>query len=102
MSENTTCPYSPDDCPNILKSQSKIDLLSQKIDLSQKHNDEKFSEILSSLNDIKTFLNEGLEKKIDERVEAALNKYQAKILRWIVMTLLGSGGLSAIIAFLVK
>ena len=101
MSENITCPYE-DNCPNVLKSENKIDLLSQKIDLQNQHMNDKLDEVISDVREIKLFLNEGLDKRIDSRINIALDKAQAKMFRWCLGALLGSGGLSALIAFLIK
>ena len=95
------CPYG-NDCPQIINNKNSIELLTQKIELQNTYMCEKMDSMASDVKEIKTFLNEKLDEKIDSRVEEALNKYQAKILRWIIATLLGSGGLSALIAVLIK
>lgn len=101
MSENITCPYE-DNCPNVLKSENKIDLLSQKIDLQNQHMNDKLDEVISDVREIKLFLNEGLDKRIDSRINIAMDKAQAKMLRWCLGALLGSGGLSALLTLLLK
>ena len=95
------CPYN-DNCPQVLTNKNSIELITQKIELQNTYICEKMDSMASDIREVKNFLNEKLDEKIDARVEEALNKYQAKILRWIVCTLLGSGGLSAIIALLIK
>lgn len=101
MSETMNCPYG-DNCPQVLANKNTIELITQKIELQNTYLCEKMDSMASDIKEVKNFLNEKLDEKIDARVEEALNKYQAKILRWIVCTLLGSGGLSAVIAFLIK
>ena len=101
MSENTLCPYG-DSCPTVISNQNKIDLLSQKIELQSEHTNSKLQEVCDDLKEIKNFLNEKLDEKIDSRVKIALDAYQAKVLRWLIVTLLGSGGLSALLAFIIK
>ena len=95
------CPYG-DNCPQTITNQTKLDMLAQKIELQNSYTNEKLDEVCGDLKEIKDFLNKGLEAKIDERVQIALDKYQAKMFRWCLTALLGSGGLSAIIAFLIK
>ena len=95
------CPYG-DSCPAVLSNQNKIDLLTQKIDIQSQHTNEKLDEMCSDVKEIKVFLNERLDDKIDERVAMAMDKYQARIFRWIIATLLSSGGLSAILTLILS
>ena len=103
MSENKTiqCPFG-DSCPQTLTNQSKLDLLAQKIELQNTHTNQKLDEVCGDLKEIKTFLNEKLDEKIDERVAIALDKVQARMFRWLIVTLLGSGGLSTLLTLLLK
>lgn len=95
------CPYN-ESCPAVLSNQNKIDLLTQKIEMQNQHTIEKLDEMCSDVKDIKIFLNEKLDTRIDERISVAMDKYQARIFRWIIATLVGSGGLSAVLTLLLK
>ena len=101
MSESIQCPFG-DSCPQTLTNQSKLDLLAQKIELQNSHTNQKLDEVCGDLKEIKTFLNEKLDEKIDSRVKIALDAYQAKVLRWLVVTLLSSGGLSAVLTLILS
>lgn len=102
MNEITQCPYNGESCPAVLSNQNKIDLLTQKIELQNEHANEKLDEMCSNVKEIKEFLNKELDKKIDERITMALDKYQARVFRWIIATLMGSGGLSAVLTLILK
>lgn len=101
MSETISCPYG-DNCPQVITNRNSIELLAQKIDLQNQHINEKMDSMAGDVREMKNFLSEKLDEKIDERIKTALDAYQAKILRWIVCTLLGSGGLSALLTLLLK
>lgn len=102
MNENTQCPYNGENCPAVLSNQNKIDLLTQKIELQNQHTNEKLDEMCSNVKEIKDFLNKELDKKIDERVQVQMDRFHAKVLRWLVITLLGSGGLSTLLTLILK
>lgn len=101
MSETTNCPYQ-NDCPQVIQNQSKIELLNQRLDMQQEYIVEKIDTIGSDVKEIKEFLNKDLDKYVDSRINIALDKMQAKMFRWCLGALLGSGGLSALIALLIK
>ena len=100
MSDNI-CPYG-DNCPQVITNKNSIELLTQKIDLQNQHINEKIDDIASDVREVKDFLNEGLDKKIDERIEAKWNEKVAKLTRWIVTSVVGSSGLTALITLLIK
>lgn len=95
------CPYG-NECPQILTNKNSIELIAQKIDMQNQFMVDKMSTMADDVREMKNFLSEKLDEKIDERVKTALDTYQAKILRWIVCTLIGSGGLSALLTLLLK
>lgn len=101
MSETINCPYG-DNCPQVITNRNSIELLAQKIDLQNQHINEKMDSISSDVKEVKDFLNEGLDKKIDERIEAAWNKKVASLTKWIVTSVIGSSGLTALITLLIK
>ena len=100
MSDNH-CPYG-DNCPQVITNKNSIELLTQKIDLQNQHINDKIDDIATSVREVKDFLNEGLDKKIDERIEAKWNEKVAKLTRWIVTSVVGSSGLTALITLLIK
>lgn len=102
MSEITKCPYDSDKCPQFMSSDNEMKRLSDKMEIQNQYIIEKIDTIASDVKEVKTFLNEGLNKRIDERVNIALDKMQAKMFRWCLAALLGSGGLSALIATIIK
>lgn len=101
MSENIQCPFNGS-CPQTIQNANEIEKLNERMELQNKYIIEKIDTIASDVREVKTFLNEKLDEKVDERVKIALDAYQAKILRWLLVTLLGSGGLSAIISLLLN
>ena len=76
--------------------------LNEKIEIQQKYIVEKINTIGSDVKEIKEFLNKDLDHYVDARINIAIDKMQARMFRWCLGALLGSGGLSAIIALLVK
>ena len=101
MSE-TVCPYGNDKCPQYISVSAEVKNLSDKMDLQNKYVIEKMEDISSDVKEVKNFLNEGLDKKIDERIEAAWNKKVASLTRWIVTSVIGSSGLTALITLLLS
>lgn len=101
MSETISCPYG-DSCPQVTINRNSIELLAQKIDLQNQHINEKIDSISVDVREVKDFLNTGLDQKIDERIEAAWNAKVAKLTRWIVTSVIGSSGLTALITLLIK
>ena len=72
------------------------------MDLQNKYIVEKIDDIATDVKEVKDFLNEGLDKKIDERIEAKWNEKVAKLTRWIVTSVIGSSGLTALITLLIS
>lgn len=101
MSETVQCPYG-DSCPQYVGVSSEVRSLASKMDLQNKYVIEKMEDISSDVKEVKNFLNEGLDKKIDERIEAAWNKKVASLTRWIVTSVIGSSGLTALITLLIS
>ena len=101
MSE-TVCPYGNDKCPQYISVSAEVKNLSDKMDLQNKYVIDKMEDISSDVKEVKNFLNEGLDKKIDERIEAAWNKKVASLTRWIVTSVIGSSGLTALITLLLS
>ena len=102
MSDNIQCPFGTGSCPSTINNSNEIERLNERMELQNKYIIEKIDTIASDVKEVKTFLNERLDDKIDERIQIQLDKYQAKMFRWCLTALLGSGGLSAIIALLIK
>lgn len=102
MSENIQCPFGTGACPSTINNSNEIERLNERMELQNKYIIEKIDTIATDVREVKTFLNEKLDDKIDERIQIQLDKWQAKIFRWILVTLLGSGGLSALLAVLIK
>ena len=96
------CPYNEGECPQILQNKTQIELLTQKIDLQNQHICDKMDDIASDVKEMKTFLDEKLDDKIDSRIEAKWNEKVAKLTRWIVTSVVGSSGLTALITLLIK
>ena len=101
MSENISCPYGSA-CPQVISTEGEIKTLNEKIDIQQRYIVEKIDTIGTDVKEIKEFLNKDLDKYVDSRINIALDKMQAKMFRWCLSALLGSGGLSALITLLIK
>lgn len=98
MSDNL-CPYGSS-CPQVIATEGEIKSISDRIEVQNKFMVEKMNDISSDVKEVKNFLNEKLDDKIDSRVNIAMDKMQAKMFRWCLGALLGSGGLSAILTLL--
>lgn len=101
MSEVTQCPYG-DSCPQFVGVSAEMRNLASKMDLQNKFVIEKMEDISSDVKDVKNFLGEKLDQKIDERIEAKLNEKTSKISRWVITSILGSGGLTVLINLLLN
>lgn len=100
MSDNL-CPYGSN-CPQVIANEGEIRTLNEKIDIQQKYIVEKIDTIGSDVREIKEFLNKDLDRYVDSRINIAMDKLQAKMFRWCLGALLGSGGLSALLTLLLK
>lgn len=98
MSDNL-CPYGSS-CPQVIATEGEIKSISDRIEVQNKFMVEKMNDISSDVKEVKNFLNEKLDDKIDSRVNIAMDKMQAKMFRWCLGALLGSGGLSAVLTLL--
>ena len=101
MSDIVQCPLN-DKCPQYISVSAEVKNLSDKMDLQNKYIVEKIDDIATDVKEVKDFLNEGLDKKIDERIEAKWNEKVAKLTRWIVTSVIGSSGLTALITLLIS
>ena len=100
MSEKT-CPYSGD-CPQVLNNSAEIKRIAERQELQDKYILEKINDMSEDLKEIKNALGPELDKRIDERIEAKMNEKTAKLARWVVGAIMGSGGLSAVITLLLN
>ena len=100
MSE-TMCPYGGE-CPQVLSNSSEIKRIAERQELQDKYILEKINDMSEDLKEIKSALGPELDKRIDQRIEAKLNEKTAKMARWIITAVLGSGGLSALITLLIS
>lgn len=99
--EQVTCPFDGQ-CPQVLNNGNDIKLLSNKFDMQQTYIIDKITDIGTDVKDMKTFLNEKLDEKIDARIESKLNEKTAKMSRWVITTILGSGGLTVLLNLLLN
>lgn len=102
MSDTVQCPYGNDKCPQYIGVSAEVKNLSDKMDLQNKYVIDKIDDIATDVKEVKNFLNEGLDKKIDERIEAAWAKKVAAMTKWIVTSVIGSSGLTALITLLIS
>ena len=100
MSDNL-CPYG-NSCPQVIAVEGEIKSVSDRIEIQNKFMVEKMNDISSDVKEVKDYLNQGLDKKIDERIEAKWNEKVARLTRWIVTSVVGSSGLTALITLLIK
>lgn len=101
MNETISCPYG-NACPQVISTEGEIRTLNEKIDIQQKYIVEKIDTIGNDVKEIKDFLNRDLDKYVDARINIALDKIQAKMFRWCLGALLGSGGLSVLLTLLIN
>ena len=93
------CPYGSE-CPQILTNKNSIELIAQKIDMQNQFMVDKMSIMADDVREIKDFMNSGLQEIIDERIEAKWNEKITKMTRWVVVSILGAGGLSSLLTIL--
>lgn len=101
MSDTVQCPYG-DSCPQYVGVSAEVRSLASKMDLQNKYVIEKMEDISSDVKEVKNFLGEKLDQKIDERIEAAWAKKVAALTKWIVTSVITSSGLTALITLLIS
>ena len=101
MSENIQCPFNGS-CPQTIQNANEIEKLNERMTLQNKYLIEKIDTIATDVREVKQSLGPDLDRRVDERIEAKLNEKTAKMTRWVLTAILGSGGLSAIISLLLS
>ena len=86
----------------IERIKSEYNLLATTVNMNQQSMLEKLNELITEFKAIKKYLEDGIEKKIDERIQLNEGKKAIAQRRWLWTTILSSGGLSAIISLLFK
>lgn len=77
-------------------------LLTTTMNLQNQNILEKLNDLITEFKAIKKYLEEGIEKKIDERIALNEGKKAMAQRKLLWTTILSSGGLSAIISILFK
>lgn len=77
-------------------------LLTTTMNLQNQSILEKLNDLIMEFKAIKKYLEEGIEKKIDERIALNEGKKAMAQRKWLWTTILSSGGLSAVISILFK
>lgn len=77
-------------------------LLTTTMNLQNQSILEKLNDLITEFKTIKKYLEEGIEKKIDERIALNEGKKAMAQRKWLWTTILSSGGLSAVISILFK
>lgn len=86
----------------IEKLKSEYNLLSATMSLNQQNIIEKLNELVSEFREIKKYMENGLDGRIDERIQLNEGKKALSQRKFLWTTILSSGGLSAIISILFK
>ena len=86
----------------IERIKSEYNLLATTVNMNQQSMLEKLNELITEFKAIKKYLEDGIEKKIDEGIQLNEGKKAIAQRRWLWTTILSSGGLSAIISLLFK
>lgn len=86
----------------IEKIKSEYNILATTMNMNQQSMLEKLNELITEFKAIKKYLEDGIEKKIDERIQLNEGKKALAQRKWLWTTILSSGGLSAIISLLFK
>ena len=91
-----------ENCVGLLKLMNQYDKALVETRAEQKLIVEKLDDLTSEVRDMKQSLGSDLDARIDARIEAKFNEKTAKMSRWVVTAILGSGGLSALISLLLS
>lgn len=61
---------------------------------------EKLDDLTNAVKEMKQSVGSDLDKRIDDRIDAALNKQKAQILKWLIGVAVSSGALGSVITLL--
>lgn len=86
----------------IEKIKSEYNLLATTMNLNQQNILSKLNELVVEFKEIKKYMETGLDSRIDERIALNEGKKAISQRRFIWTTILGSGGLSALISWLAR
>lgn len=103
--------FNPKDCPVGVANEKNLEKLDTKVEMAIKRLEEKLDDMgknmekgfsitnkkLADLEKSLTDLNEKLPTKIDERIEAKRNNRVWEILRWVIVSIGGTVGVTAIV-----
>lgn len=101
MNETIQCPYGSA-CPQVVSVEGEIKSISDRMDLQQKYLVEKIETIGADVKSIQQSLGKDLDLRINEKIDAKFNERIAKITRWLIVSILGNGGLTVLISLLVS
>ena len=101
MSENIQC-QDWENCVGLLKLMNQYDKALVETRAEQKLIVEKLDDLTNEVREMKQTVGSDLDKRIDERIENALNKQKAGILKWVISSAIGSGALGSILTMLLK
>lgn len=99
MNEIISCPYNGE-CPQVINNSNEIKILNERMTMQDKYIIEKINDIGEDVKSLKIAVGDDLNKRIDERIEGALNKQKALILKWLIGVAVSSGTLGSVLTLL--
>lgn len=85
-----------------IKLESEVSSLEKVWNLQQKYLQEKITEIGSDVKEMKNFLNDKLDSRIDARIEVYENRKAASFKKWVISAFIGSIAISVATNLLMK
>lgn len=89
-----------ENCVGLLKLMNNYDKALVETRSEQKLICDKLDDLTNEVREMKQTVGSDLDKRIDERVENALNKQKALILKWLIGVAVSSGTLGSILTLL--
>lgn len=89
-----------ENCVGLLKLMNNYDKALVETRSEQKLICDKLDDLTNEVREMKQTVGSDLDKRIDERVENALNKQKALILKWLIGVAVSSGTLGSILTML--
>lgn len=89
-----------ENCVGLLRLMNNYDKALVETRSEQKLIVEKLDDLTNAVKEMKQSVGSDLDKRIDDRIESALNKQKASILKWLIGVAVSSGTLGSVITLL--
>lgn len=89
-----------ENCVGLLKMMNQYDKALVETKADQKLICDKLDDLTEAVKSMQIAVGDDLNKRIDERIENALNKQKASILKWLIGVAVSSGTLGSVLTML--